>query len=643
VSKRLDIQGLRALAVVAVLAFHGTTVVPGGFLGVDVFFVISGYIIVLTARREERRTGRFDARAFMVRRVWRLAPAMAVVLAAATLATFLLESPLDLVTEVARTSAASLLGLANLSFYVGAVDYFASFELNPLLNMWSLSVEVQFYLAFALVTWGALRWARARARALALGLVTAVTAGSFALALLVALLPGLLPLRDAASFSFFLPFTRLWQFGAGALVVLLPVAARWAAGRSRLLDVASVTAVVAIVLSLLLLDDRGVVPGYTAVVPTLATAALLWIGGCHEGPVQRWLAQPLAVAIGDRSYSIYLWQGPLIVYAAMLFSTTTATFVAALASIPLGALTYRWVEQRYRGRGGTHRSWRGRATTGAARLRPTAGAAGYVTLVGAFLLVEVAVAPLVADLHAEPPVRATRLDPDCLRQRADGGFDPCRYGEEGRPLAMLVGDSHAAALSEAFVAAADRQGRTAVVATGSACSPYDLVEVVANRPACDGYGRRVLDHVAETGVEVVVIHQFSEFYVRELGIGTARWGEATTEYVRHLRERGATVAVLGDTPRARSAVARPTWTDAWSVDLSSSLAIREEIGQVEAAAVASIPGASFSSAAVVVCDGRRCPVFGPEGWRFTDADHLSVVGAAELEDHLAAILDAGGG
>jgi peptidoglycan/LPS O-acetylase OafA/YrhL len=642
VNKRLDIQGLRALAVVAVLGFHGTEVLPGGFLGVDVFFVISGYIIVLTALREQRRTGRFDARAFMARRVWRLAPAMAVVLAAATLAAVLLESPLDLVGDVARTSAASLLGLANVSFYAGSVDYFRSFELNPLLNMWSLAVEVQFYLAFALVTWAALRWARPHVRRVALGLLAAVTVGSFASALLLALAPEVLPLRDAASFSFFFPFTRLWQFGAGALVALLPASGRRWAGRGQALDAASVAAVVAIVTSFAVLDDRGVVPGYVAVAPTLATAALLWIGGCRTGPVQRRLAHPAALYLGDRSYSIYLWQGPLIVYAAMLYSTATAIAVAAVGSVLLGGLTYRSVEQRYRGRGGTHRSWRA-GEPAVRRGRPTAALTGFLALVGGFALVGTVLEPAIADLHAEPPVRATLLDPDCPRQRGDGRFEPCRYGGDDQPAAMLIGDSHAAALSEAFVVAAEAVGRPAVIATGSACSPYDLPEVVSYRPSCEGYGDQVLRYVEEEGVETVVLHQFSEFYVHELGIGLPRWGEATAAYVERLRERGASVVILGDTPRARSAVARPTWTAAWSVDLSASLAVREEIGRVESAALEQLPGASYHPAAGVFCEAERCPVFGPEGWRFTDGDHLSVVGAALLEEHLAELLLEGRG
>jgi hypothetical protein len=352
------------------------------------------------------------------------------------------------------------------------------------------------------------------------------------------------------------------------------------------------------------------------------------------------LAHPAALHLGDRSYSIYLWQGPLIVYAAMLFSTAWAAAVAALLAVPLGGLTYRTVEQRYRGRGGTHRAWRAGALAvrRGPRVAALGAAAGYAAVVGGFALVGTVLAPVVAEVHAEPPVRATRLDQDCLRQRADGGFDPCRYGDDDRPAVMLIGDSHAAALSEAFITAADATGRSAVVATGSACSPFDLPEVVVNRPACDGYGDRVLRFVEEEGIETVVLHQFSEFYVHELGIGTARWRDAAAAYVRELRDRGAEVALLGDTPRARSAAARPTWTDTWSVDLSASLAIRDELGRVEAAAVADLAGVSYRATTDVLCAGSRCPVFDADGWRYTDADHLSVTGAAVLEDQLTELL-----
>ena len=202
-SRRLDIQGLRALAVLLVVAFHAGLPLPGGFVGVDVFFVISGFVITAMLRREWETTGRIRFGAFYLRRFKRLAPALAVMVVTTTLASSLFLSPLGPQQDAARTAVGALLTGANLVIAGTTGGYFdAPAELNPLLNTWSLSVEEQFYLAFPALL--ALGWLLApRLRSAPAVLVGAAAIVSFALAD-----AGTTGVAQSWLLGFYSPFTR---------------------------------------------------------------------------------------------------------------------------------------------------------------------------------------------------------------------------------------------------------------------------------------------------------------------------------------------------------------------------------------------------------------------------------------------------
>lgn len=217
-SRRLDIQGLRAIAVLMVVAFHVGLPVPGGFLGVDVFFVISGFVITAMLMREWDSTGRIRLGRFYVRRFKRLTPALAVTVGVVMAASALLFSPLGgAQVTAAQTAMGAMLLAANVVIARTTGDYFdARAETNPLLNMWSLSVEEQFYLVFpALLLFCWLLGRRSRRSDLAPLVVGAVGAVSFALALAgstgleVSLMPDSLV-------GFYGPATRVWEFAGSS-------------------------------------------------------------------------------------------------------------------------------------------------------------------------------------------------------------------------------------------------------------------------------------------------------------------------------------------------------------------------------------------------------------------------------------------
>jgi peptidoglycan/LPS O-acetylase OafA/YrhL len=341
---RADIQGLRALAVIVVVAFHAGLPVPGGFVGVDVFFVISGFVITGMLQREWLATGRIHFAAFYLRRFKRLTPALALVVAVTVAAALLVLSPLGPQQTVAKTGLGAMLISANVVITQASGDYFdAPAAANPLLHTWSLSVEEQFYLAFPLILM--IGWTVASRRS-PLRWVTPlwvafVALVSFALALF-ALDRQLGPVAHAL-IGFYGPLSRAWEFAAGALLVLAaPALSRLARPARAALGLAGV---VLLVVSLVAISESTPFPGPWTLLPVVATLLLLVAGTGEETAVSRALATAPLVRVGDWSYSIYLWHWPLIVFARVLWPGHHPAVVAAAALSLLPAVaSYRWLE-----------------------------------------------------------------------------------------------------------------------------------------------------------------------------------------------------------------------------------------------------------------------------------------------------------
>lgn len=466
-ARRLDIQGLRAVAVLMVVLFHAGLPIPGGFVGVDVFFVISGYVITAMLMREWANHGRIRLGRFYVRRFKRLTPALALTVSVTMIIGFFVLSPLGTQQDASRTGIGAMLLSANFVISRLTGDYFAlEAETNVLLNTWSLSVEEQFYLAFPAVlflAWTVSRRLRSHSFIPILA-VSLVGVASFGLAMAGA--AGFTPPVEAWLTGFYSPLTRAWEFAGGALLALLgervhvrskPLASALGAFGAGLLGV-----------SLVAISGDSPFPSVATLVPVTGTVVLLAAGNVPDGSTSRVLSSTPLVRIGDWSYSIYLWHWPLIVFATILWphSPWAAPLAAAVSFLPAIA-SYYWVETPLR-------------TRATPRVRDLL-----------LFVLSVVAPPIVlsvtlwqASEHAfwQPDVKAFQsavfAQPNgCSRfapLSADNA-DECTWNEEGgeRPV-YLLGDSNAGHFVDAVTEAGRRLDRPVVVTTTNACPFLDV-------------------------------------------------------------------------------------------------------------------------------------------------------------------------
>ena len=427
-ARRKDIEGMRAVAVGLVVLNHaGVPWLPGGYIGVDVFFVISGFLITSLLLDEATSSGGVNLMQFWARRARRILPMSIVVTVATVIAGLFMLEP-------GKVRELTSLGLGSLGFSANFVLFFTSSEYlsgvttpSPLRHMWSLAVEEQFYLVWPLVVFACVAAAPKRWR-LWVGIVGSVAG-------IASLITSALITQDHPNAGYYLPTSRFWEIAAGAVLAVfgtqtqaLPKWLRASIGWSGLLGIA---------LAATLFTESSVFPGYIALLPVLATVAVLIAGDSGRGPHLVLSADPLQL-LGARSYSFYLWHWPVLVLFEARFGTPDAlgTGVLVVGALVLSAVSYNMIEQPIR-----HHGWL------AALPKRSLGAAGLaLALSFSSVIVLYAVAPRI-DAGAIALAEAEAAS----EAEASVGGDVQASGLGGLPdvkpvNALLIGDSTMAAL-----------------------------------------------------------------------------------------------------------------------------------------------------------------------------------------------------
>jgi peptidoglycan/LPS O-acetylase OafA/YrhL len=515
---RSDVDGLRAVAVMLVVNFHGFPLaMPGGFIGVDIFFVISGFLITGIIARE-LDAQRFSLVGFYNRRIRRIFPALIVVLCAVLALGWLWMLPAPY-AALSRDVAASAAFSANIALLLQSGYFDIESAKKPLLHLWSLGIEEQFYLFWPLILMlvARLRWSL-------LAVAAAIGLASFALN--VALI-GAEPVA-----TFYLPFTRAWELLVGAVL-----ACAWdrlsqseAASNRR-----AVAGVVLILISAAVLNVHRAFPGWWALLPVTGGALLLsapasWINRVCLG----W---PPLVWIGLISYPLYLWHWPLLVmFAIIKFEPLTLadTELILLLSALLAWGTYWFVEKPFRF--GRPVPFKAAALAGAMAV---VAIAGFVVVAGSGF--DVRLPPEIRAMSDVPEQTAQWRIHQCLLDLGhETSFaDEC-VDRDRRPLLLLWGDSTAGALMPGLRKVQQSRGFGIAQFTASSCIPALNVDIPIT-PGCRANNDRVLALARKLKPEIVVLHGTWEKYIDHVG-----------ETVAALkRETNARVVVLGAVPSWR--------------------------------------------------------------------------------------------
>jgi peptidoglycan/LPS O-acetylase OafA/YrhL len=543
----VDVQALRGIAVLLVVLYHARVFPHGGFIGVDVFFVISGFVIGRLLLGELDRTDSLSLPSFYVRRARRLLPPLAGMLTTVVLLSPLL-APTGSTSVAPRTGAAAAMFGANAYLYrATAVGYFdPAAVLNPLLHTWSLSIEEQFY--FVIPALLLLSWVIGRRRQRSLGSIRAFVALVSVISLAACLL---LSYRVGGAsglrFAFYLPLTRAWEFAAGIAIVVLP--AGWfrspaVRGAARIVGFAAIAA------GAVAFSDATRFPGIAAAVPTIGTALVIFGGTAPQGAssvgeARAW--KPL-VWMGDLSYSWYLWHWPCIVFVGGFWprSGRLPLVLAGAGSLLPAWVSYRTLERRFR-------------ATSTTRTRPTIALAACciaipLVAVGAYHVINVKVSGKVSgngagNVHQDHIGRRSGChNPIPLAERPAGS---CLWGPKDAPRsAVLVGDSNADQFTETFIGAADAARVRLRVVSMSACPMVDEGPdgESEHAPACYNFISKTLAELVRHPPDLVIIANASDFHLASRASRTG-YERGLAKAVGDLRSAGAKVSVIKVVPK----------------------------------------------------------------------------------------------
>lgn len=679
-SRRPDIQGLRALAVVLVVLFHARLPVPGGFTGVDVFFAISGFVITAMLLRQRAQTGRIALGTFYFRRFLRLTPALALVVGVVALGSFFLQSPYGDQQTTAATGIGALLLSANFVIGHAAGDYFAAgAEHNPLLNTWSLSVEEQFYLVFPgllMLAWYLGRRARRPLR-LPFLIVLLITAGSFALALIWTYGGGFLEGLTAyfggpQTFAFYSPITRAWEFGIGALLALaltrIPmVALKWR-------ELAGFLGTALVLYAAFGITDDMEFPGYLALFPVVGTCVIIWAGSQGDTMVSRALAWRPFTFVGDTSYSWYLWHWPLIVFVGVIWpSQPWVLVVAAFGSFVPALLSYYMLEQPLRKLRPTTRLRSALviiATSGipialclglliGANQNWGAAAPAATLAAGDGSPVAASTAPEAGDGEA---VTADTTKNDLRNQHAavargcvntEISAERCTFGT-GASTVLVLGDSQAYAIADSVIEASTALGYSTIVSSNTGCPFLGRESSGSHDRPCRAWQKAALAFALDTRPAVVVIANRSAGYVHpEIKWRTAEtanggmasstaeaaklWKQGVDDVVAPLRAAGIGVVIVGAVPEfpdfvdQHSLFAQAFGSKAYTIDQAEAIANRKPALDAELSVARRHPGTVVFDALPYVCDGQACATAKDGVVFYQDETHLSLEGSLLLE------------
>lgn len=641
---RPDVEGLRAIAILLVVAAHARVPgLDGGFVGVDVFFVLSGFLITGLLVNELQTTRRVDLPGFYARRIRRLLPALIATLAVTGVAAAVLLAPLEQHSQVRGFSAAAL-WLSNFHFALSDLDYFgAAAETNLVLHTWSLGVEEQFYLFWPAWLMFLLRAYAWQGGQLALprlkrGLLATVV---------ISLAMSIFLTYTSPRLAFYMMPARIWQFAAGAVVYIWTTDWRSSGGHlipPWLKNAAGWCGLALVISAALSIDKQTPYPGVWAIAPTLGTSLVLAASaGSATAGVGRLLSWRLPQGIGRVSYSWYLWHWPVLVLGATLLPGDSLAARVALAAIALGIAlaSYHFIEAPIR-----RSQWWG------SRPRVTLGAAGAAILaVCVGVSVWASRLPVWGQSPEQQQFTAIRSDlPEIYAFECDDWYHSaavrqCVVGPaDAVKTAVVMGDSVALQWYPALAKAFTKPGWRLVVVTKSACpmvdEPVFYARIGRRYTECETWRTEAIRLVARLRPDVVLFGSSNGYPLDD-----SQWREGTRRVLSTLSSTAQQVFVIRGTPAlpfdGPACLSREKWRNQYLAVPSICVADRSDAPDVYSQlrrAAAGYDNVRLLDFNELVCPSGKCSAAQGNAIVFRDSQHVTASFIEGLADEVEAAI-----
>ena len=599
-----EIQGLRALAAILVLVFHAKFL-PGGFVGVDIFYVISGFLITGLLLKELNSNGRISLKAFYLRRSKRLLPASFLVLFITAIVAWLLLPPISR-GSIGRDLIATTLYVSNYLFAWWQNDYQ---NLNavpsPFIHYWSLAVEEQFYLFWPIFIIALAKLKSSRKFLIGFWSVTIIT---FALGVWLTVL--------APIWAFYSLPTRAWELSIGALIALLP----------RLQNqkrVVAIIGLVALLVSTFWFSEETAFPGFYALLPVLGTAALLSSIGNWPNPI-KWLAtNRISLWLGKISYPLYLWHWPVLVLPIALLSRDLLVWeriVALLITVLLADLTNRFVEEPLRVKDISPR-----------RLIQIVGLAMVLSVLLGLGIMKTTTSSILVDgkqtTLASIEARPITYENGCHLNYHQSISPLCEFGKlDSTKTVVLYGDSHAAQWFPALNKLADEKGFKLISLTKSACPSIAVTRASVGAfqmKNCEEWRSSAISRIAVMKPDLVILSSFEHYSP----IGDPRkveewWVAGSKKSYQILQPLSPKLIYLLDTPLPDRNI-----PDCLATTRADRCIANDEKGLPQVADFQII------KPSIWLCESD-CPGTVRGNVAYRDASHISVATSLELADRL---------
>ena len=642
-TKRLDIQGLRGIAVLAVVLYHANLPIHGGFVGVDIFFVISGYVIFKSILRDFETTGLIDVRAFVIRRIHRLLPALSFLIICTLITSVFVLSPFGDQQQVVKTSQATSMFSANI--YLALQNSYFAMTNNPLRHTWTLAVEEQFYLFLIVLIYVIHLIARKSSTEftrLVLKSVFVIGALSFLLSILCSFGTKVIPLPTRIAF-FSMP-TRAWEFSVGILLALINIPNLRNRAGAMFSNLISIIGVALISIALFQFNTFTTFPGIAALLPVIGTGLLIF-DSHTSNPIKRILEFKPLVWIGDVSYSWYLWHWPMIVFSVVLWpGSRVAILLAAFGSLLPALASFHLIENRFR-----------ITANSPEHGTPTArvfGVSVFAPLLVSFVVLLGASTGYGLNRNISPELtESLAYKSGCQMDTLPFPQKTCIFMKfPGRPLILLIGDSQAGTFSDPLYAATKSLNLNFAVWFNNGCPIFPKPTV--ERGDCQSYLNSLPELIVRLDPALIVIANTSTLYTtagaqrggltitKENEKPPSTYQEAIDTWINGLSTTlsrpelsNRRVVVVGQVPPSRflsPSILRPK-VSTQSFDLSSS-SDRNLINQKEKKVINRYLNAFFFDTADYLCPAGKCKYSVDGEDAYNDALHLTVKGAMLLND-----------